>query len=268
MIENQTFIMIPSFEIIGKKRSISTQKGYFEISKNKIEYRYAGTKVDFIILNPTYAYGKINELPPYFDSDYLDIFYAICTDISEVCFHSGNLQASDLLTEFLFGDTLPFSIRKYESWFFNLRKIPSNIYEELYKSSMELEDTMATTIETFNENVYIPFKQQVIAAFSTNGENKDDKSSVALDIVSKDFPRFLGLQNDLITILRSQTKRTSDNQQLAYSVISPILRKLRMLIILRKQLQIKGQKNRLEIEVKPITLDSSTIGKKLEVLFS
>ncbi|MHA1227505.1 MAG: hypothetical protein ACTSPV_12235, partial [Candidatus Hodarchaeales archaeon] len=78
----------------------------------------------------------------------------------------------------------------------------------------------------------------------------------------------LGLQNDLITILRTQAKQTSDYQQLAYSIISPILRKLRMLIILRKQLLIKNQKNHLEIEIKPITIDSSVLSEKLEILFS
>ncbi len=263
MNNNKNFIMCPSIEITGKKQTLQTHKGYFEITQNRIQYRYADTKTDFLILHPKQAYGTINDLPPYFTTNTMNIHYSIWRDLSEICFYADNKPSEDLFLDFLFGLKFPFSMKNYDSWFYKMRNLPSNIYEQLYNSSVSLEDKMTTTIETFNENVYIPFKQRSISTLSSSSEGKESKSVKALNFVSKDFPQFLGLQNNLITILRDQARQTSEHQQLSYSVISPILRKMRMLTIFRKNLKMKVLKNQLLLEVEPFPIDTSVILRKI-----
>jgi len=256
--------MCPSVEITGKKQTLQTHKGYFEITQNKIQYRYADTKADFLLLHPKQSYGIINDLPPYFTTNTMNIHYSIWKDLSEICFYGENIPSENLLLDFLFGLKFPFTMKNYDSWFYKMRDLPSNIYEQLYNSSVSLEEIMATTIETFSENVYIPFKQKIISTLSSSSEGKESKSVKALNFVSKDFPRFLGLQNDLITILRDQAKQISEHQQLSYSVISPILRKIRLQMTLKKNLIMKVQKNQLLLEVEPFQIDTSVILRKIE----
>ena len=250
--------MCPPFEIDGKKRTIVAKRGYFEVSRNRIQYKLGNNVKALLVLSPTDATGLVTELPPYSELNHLEILAGLCRGMSELCFLP---ETDDNSLEFLFGNLLPFTINEYDL-FYSLREFPTNIFEHFYRSSVSLEDNMSNTIETFSDNIYIPFKQRVVSTLSQNSD-KESKSDMALKLVSKEFSRFLGLQNDLITILRNQSKQISENQQLSFSVISPILRKTRLLTTLWKFMNIKLKKGSMTIDFNPISLDTQLVIDKI-----
>lgn len=257
------FVMFPPFEIVEKKKQVIVAKrGCFEISRNRIRYIVADVSFDYLVLQPEDGIGIMTELPPYIDINSFRLLYHLCEGISEICFSIPGYQKENLLLDFLFGDILPFTMEQFESGFFQLKPLPQTIYEEFYRMSMSIEDTMTTTIATFDENVFIPFKQKFVSSIH-NKLNKNNKSDLNL---SRDFPRFFSLHQNLLTILLSQAKQVSDHQHVSFYIFAPILRKMRMINTLKKYSELKRRKNLIEIKINPLKLNSSQVVRKISPL--
>lgn len=252
--------MCPPLEIVGKKQLIVTKRGYFEISPNKIQYKITNLTTDFLVLQPYDGVGMMTELPPYADIDAFRLFYNLCTGWTEICFSIVGKRKEDLLLDFIFGEILPFSMNQFDSGFYQLRMLPDSIYEEFYRMSMSVEDTMTTTISTFDENVFVPFKQKFVA---TIHNRTDEKANTTISTFSRDFPKFFKLHQDLLTILLAQAKQVSDHQHLSFSIFAPILRKIRMFNMLKEYFEIKEGKRKIELKVKPKKLDTVQIAEKI-----
>ena len=258
------FVMCPPFEIVSKKTQlIVADRGYFEISNNRIRYKITNRTTDFLMLSPREGIGIMTELPPYIDIDSFQLLQKICEGVTEICFSPAGKTKETLFLDFMFGDILPFTMKQHNSGFYQLRALPSSIYQEFYRMSMSVEDTLTTTISTFDENVFIPFKQKFI---STIHNRSEDNPSKTVSTFSRDFPKFFKLHQDLLTILHTQAKQVSDHQHLSFSIFSPILRKIRMHSILREYFEIKSRRKRIELKIDPVKLDSDQIIEKIAPL--
>ena len=158
---------------------------------------------------------------------------------------------------------LPFSSQKMGPGFYELQTLHPNVYEEFYRLAEQQEDSITTTVATFDKNVFVPFKQRVIGAYHTDGEADEDKAAAALEIIARDFPRFLNLHQDLQTILYTQARQISDYQSLSFSIISPLLRKFRMLNTLKDYLITERKKKGVEIKFQPKTYTIHEIAELL-----
>lgn len=256
--------MVPPFEIVGKSAVIVTKRGYYEISPpNKIQYKVTNLITDFLVLYPHEGIGMMTELPPYADINAFDLLHALCQDLFEVCFSLTGRRKSDLLVDFIFGEILPFTMREFDADFYQLKLLPDSIYQEFYRRSSTIEETMATTISTFDENIFIPFKQKFVSAIHNRTE---EKLNTTVGIFSRDFPRFFRFHKDLLTILLSQANQVSDHQHLSFSIFAPILRKMRMLNDMKNQFKIEDRKKHIELKIDPIKVDSAQIVAKIAPL--
>jgi hypothetical protein len=255
--------MCPPFEIVGKKQLIVTKRGYFEILQNRIQYKITNHITDFLVLSPEEGIGMMTELPLYSNIDAFKLFHNLAGELGiEICFSLSGKKKDDLLLDFIFSETLPFSMKQYDSGFFQLKILPDSIYEEFYRQSMTIEETMTTTISTFDDNVFLPFKKRFIASIHNRVEEEAKKT---ISTFSRDFPRFFKLHKDLLTILLTQAKQVSDHQHLSFSIFAPILRKVRMLNTMRKYFEIKGRKKRIELNITPLSLNSTQIAEKMSL---
>jgi hypothetical protein len=221
--------MCPPIEIVGRgKKLVVSHRGHFEISENRIQYKIANTMTEINFLS---------------------------VDSLE--------EELDVVMNFVYGNILPFSNQQMGPGFYELRNIHPNIYEEFYRLAEQQEDLITTTVATFNRNVFVPFKQRVIGTYHTDGEADEDKAEAALDIIARDFPRFLNLHQDLQTILYTQARQISDYQSLSFSIISPLLRKFRMLNTLKEYLVTERKKKGLEIKFRPKTYTIHEIAETL-----
>ncbi len=254
--------MVPPISIKGKKRVVVGKRGQFEISKNKILYRLGGSRTILLLLKPEELSGEINNLPPASEYSTGQLLYKLCEGIMELCFFSLEQEyyIERLVIDFYFKDLLPFTVQGFDTLFYELRYLPRDIYEQFYRLTMSLEDTITTTITTFDENVFNPFKQRFVSAVHNS---KDKNPQSVLNQFSRDFPKFFQLHRDLLTILHNQAKQVSDNQQLSFSIFSPILRKIRMLNVLDKHIDIKHGRKGMEISIKPLEIDSRQFEEKL-----
>lgn len=250
--------MIPPFEILGKKQLVIASRGHFEISQNRIEYKRANSSTNLLKVYPKDGIGEINQIPSFSEIDTLKLLQMLMKEIADICFFEN--QKKEILLKFLLGNLLPFSIEGYHSVFYELKPLPDNIYEEFYKMTVTLEDTITTTISSFDDNVFIPFKQRFVATVH-NRANHD--SNAVLSSLSRDFPKFFGLHRDLLLVLRTQAKQVSYNQQLSFSFFSPILRKIRMLDKLSESIKIAKRWGRTFLKIQPVILDSETLAQKL-----
>jgi hypothetical protein len=267
--QKNSFFMCPPFEIVGRgKNLVASRRGHFEISENRIQYKIASTIVDFLVLHPTDGTGEFTELPPESNFDSFQILRSICGSMTEINFLKAESQRGKLETvmSFIYGNTLPFSSPNMGPSFYELHTIHPNIYEEFYRLAEQQEDSITTTVATFDKNVFVPFKQRVIGTYHTDGEADKDKAASALDIIARDFPRFLNLHEDLQTILYTQAKQISDYQSLSFSIISPLLRKFRMLNTLKDYLITERKKKGIEIKFQPKTFTIHEIAKLLSPL--
>ncbi len=258
--------MCPPIEIVGRgKKLVVSHRGHFEISENRIQYKIANTIIDFIILYPTEGTGEFTELPPSSNFDSYQLFRRICGAMTEINFLSADSRKEELaaVMNFIYGNILPFSSPKMGPGFYELHNIHPNIYEEIYRLAEQQEDSITTTVATFDRNVFVPFKQRVIGTYHTDGEAQEDKAAAALDIIARDFPRFLNLHQDLQTILYTQAKQISDYQSLSFSIISPLLRKFRMLNTLKEYLVTEKKKKGFEIKFQPKTYTIHEIAELL-----
>lgn len=253
--------MCPPFEIVGKKQLLVTKRGYFEIFQNKIQYKLTDLNTDFLVLQPEEGIGMMTELPPYSNIDAFRLFHSLSEEFDiEICFSLSGKKRDDLFLDFIFGETLPFAMKQYDSGFYQLKMLPDSIYEEFYRKSMSIGDTMTTTISTFDDNVFLPFKQRFVATIHNRVE---EEAKTTISTFSRDFPKFFKLHNDLLTILLTQARQVSDHQHLSFSIFAPILRKIRMLNTMREYFEIKGRKKRIELEITPLRLDSGQIAEKI-----
>lgn len=257
--------MVPPFVITGKPVVIVTKRGYYEISPpNKIQYKVTNIITDFLELYPYEGIGVMTELPPYADIHAFDLLHTLCQGLEiEICFSLLGKRKNDLLLDFIFGEILPFTMREFEASFYQLKMLPDSIYQEFYRRSSTIEETMATTISTFDENVFIPFKQKFISAIHNR---TDEKANTTIGTFSRDFPRFFKLHQDLLTILLSQAQQVSDHQHLSFSIFAPILRKIRMLNTMKDNFKIKERKNHIELKIEPMKLDSAEIAAQIAPL--
>ncbi len=250
--------MIPPFEISGKKQLVIASRGHFEISQNRIAYKRAKTITNLLKIYPKDGIGEINQIPSFNEIDTFKLLQILLKEIADICFFESKKNYS--LHEFLFGNLLPFSIEGYDSRFYDLKNLPDNIYEEFYKMTVTLEDSITTTISTFDDNVFIPFKQRFVA---TVHNREKHESNAVLSSLSRDFPKFFGLHRDLLIVLRTQAKQVSDNQQLSFSFFSPILRKIRMLDKLSEFVKITRRWGRTFLKIEPFIFDSEILAQKL-----
>lgn len=256
--------MVPPFEIIGKPVVIVTKRGYYEISPpNKIQYKVTSLTTDFLVLHPHEGIGIMTELPPYAEINAFDLLHALCQELFEVCFSLSGKRKSDLLLDFIFGEILPFTMREFDSSFYQLKLLPDSIYQEFYRRSSTIEETMTTTISTFDENVFVPFKQKFVSAIHNRSE---EKAKTTVGTFSRDFPRFFRLHKDLLTILLSQAKQVSDHQHLSFSIFAPILRKIRMLNSMKDNFIVEERKKHIELKINPMKVDSEQIAAKIAPL--
>lgn len=256
--------MVPPFEITGSRISIVTKRGYYEINPpNKIQYKVTNLTTDFIVLYSHEGIGMMTELPPYADINAFDLLNTLCQGLFEVCFSLTGRRKSDLLLDFIFGEILPFTMRDYKTGFFQLKLLPDSIYQEFYRRSSTVEETMTTTITTFDENIFIPFKQKFI---STIHNRTEEKANTTVGTFSRDFPRFFRLHKDLLTILLSQAKQVSDHQHLSFSIFAPILRKIRMLDTMMDHFKVEEHKKHIELKIEPMKVDSAEIAGKISPL--
>lgn len=254
--------MCPPFKIEGKKQVIVTKRGYFEISSNLIQYKVNSLTTNFLVLHPQEGTGVMTELPSYVKMDAFQLFHRLCEGMTEICFSIDGKRKEDLLIDFIFGKILPFTMKQFDSGFYKLRMLPDSIYEEFYRRSMSIEDTMNTTITTFDENVFIPFKRRFVASI----HKRTEETNSIIGTFSRDFPRFFRLHDDLLTILLSQAKEVSDHQHLSFSIFSPILRKIRILNSMKEYLDLNIQKKSIELKIKPMKIDSEQIAEKIGLL--
>ena len=256
--------MVPPFEITGQPAVIVTKRGYYEIvPPNKIHYKVSNINTDFLVLYPHEGIGMMTELPPYADVNAFDLLLALCQDLFEVCFSLTGRRKSDLLLDFIFGEILPFTMRQFDGGFYQLKILPDSIYQEFYRRSSTVEETMTTTISTFDENVFIPFKQKFISTIHNRNEETANKT---IGTFSRDFPRFFRLHKDLLTILLSQAKNVSDHQHLSFSIFAPILRKIRMLNTMMEHFKVEERKKHLELKIDPMKVDSTQLAAKITPL--
>lgn len=257
--------MVPPFEITGKPVVIVTKRGYYEIAPpNKIQYKVTNLITDFLVLHPHEGIGMMTELPPYANINAFDLLHVLCQGLgTEFCFSLTGKRQSDLLLDFIFGEILPFTMRKFDAGFYQLKLLPDSIYQEFYRRSSTIEETMTTTISTFDENVFIPFKRKFI---STIHNRTDEKANTTIGTFSRDFPRFFRLHKDLLTILLSQARQVSDHQHLSFSIFAPILRKIRMLNTMKDHFKIEGRKKHIELKINPMKVDSAQIAEKISPL--
>ncbi len=251
--------MVPPLEIVGKKQIIVTKRGYFEISTNRIQYKVTNLTTDFLVLLPQDGIGTMAELPPYAEIEAFQLLHGLFNGITEICFSLTGMKKEDLVLDFILGEILPFTMRQFDGGFYQLKMLPDSIYEEFYRRSSSIEETMSTTISTFDENVFIPFKQKFIA----NIHNRKDEKVSTIGTFSRDFPKFFKLHQDLLTILLAQAKQVSDHQHLSFHIFAPILRKIRMLNTLKEYFEIKGRKNLVELKINPMRLDSTQIVERI-----
>ena len=252
--------MCPPLEIVGKKQLIVTKRGYFEISTNRIQYKVMNRTTDFLVLQPQKGIGTMTELPPYAEIDAFQLLHGLFNGITEICFSLTGMKKEDLVLDFIFGEILPFTMKQFSSGFYQLKMLPDSIYEEFYRASMSIEDTMTTTVSTFDENIFLPFKKRFIALIHNR---TDEKANTTISTFSRDFPKFFKLHQDLLTILLAQARQVSDHQHLSFSIFSPILRKIRMLNTLKEYFTIKERKNLIELKIDPMRLDSAQIVRRI-----
>ncbi len=250
--------MIPPFEISGKKQLVIASRGHFEISQNRIAYKRANSSTNLLKVYPKDGIGEINQIPSFNEIDTFKLLQILMKETADICFFEN--QKKNILLKFLLGNLLPFSIEGYDSGFYELKILPDSIYEEFHKMTVTLEDSIATTISTFEDNVFIPFKQRFVATVH-NRENHE--SNAVLSSLSRDFPKFFGLHRDLLLVLRTQAKQVSDNQQLSFSFFSPILRKIRMLEKLSEFVKITKRWGRTFLKIEPFIFDSEILAQKL-----
>jgi len=256
--------MCPPFEITGEKQLIVTKRGYFEISHNKIQYKITNMTTDFLVLQPQEGIGMMTELPPYANIDAFRLFHLLSEGMTEICFSLTGKRKEDLLLDFIFGEILPFTMRQYDSGFYQLKLLPDSIYQEFYRMLFTIEETMTTTISTFDENVFIPFKRKFISTIHNRTEKEE--VSTTIGTFSRDFPRFFRLHKDLLTILLSQARQVSDHQHLSFHIFAPILRKIRMLNAMKEYFYIEGRKKHIELKITPMRVDSTEIVEKISPL--
>jgi hypothetical protein len=253
--------MVPPFEITGSRIVVVTKRGYYEINPpNKIQYKVSNFVTDFLVLYPDEGIGMMTELPPFADINAFNLLHTLSQGLFEVCFSLVGRRKSDLLLDFIFGEILPFTMREFEADFYQLKLLPDSIYQEFYRMSSTVEETMTTTISTFDENIFIPFKRKFI---STIHNRTEEKANTTVGTFSRDFPRFFRLHKDLLTILLSQAKQVSDHQHLSFSIFAPILRKIRMLDTMKDNIKIEERKKHLELKIVPMKIDSAQIAAKL-----
>ncbi|MFX1282426.1 MAG: hypothetical protein ACFFB5_02180 [Promethearchaeota archaeon] len=258
------FIMCPPFEIIGKKQVVVTKRGYLEISHNKIQYKITNLTTEFLVLQPQEGIGIMTELPPYADIDSFQLFHQLSKGMSEICFSLAGKRKDDLLLDFIFGEILPFTMRQFDSGFYQLKMLPDSIYQEFYRMSSTIEETMTTTISTFDENVFVPFKRKFISAIHNRTEKEE--ASTTVGTFSRDFPRFFKLHKDLLTILLAQAQQVSDHQHLSFHIFAPIIRKIRMLNAMKEYFYLERRKRHIVLKINPMRLDSTEIVKKIASL--
>lgn len=251
--------MIPPFQISGKSQLVVASRGHFEISHNRIQYKCGNINIDFLRVYPMDGIGEINLFPSFKNIDAFNLLPQLLKGIVDLCFFKKE-DSYNIVLEFLYGDILPFSMNGFESGFYELRPLPKNFYEEFYRMTMTLEDTITTTISSFDENVFIPFKQQFVSTVH-NRTNKDANS--VLNNLSRDFPKFFGLHQDLLTILYTQAKEVSDYQQLSFSLLSPILRKIGFITKFMEFLDIKRRWGRIIMKIRPFTIDTKQLAQTL-----
>lgn len=264
---SQIFFMCPPFEIAGKRKiTIVAKRGYFEISQNQIKYKY-NEITDFLVLQPHEGLGQMTELPSASGIDAYQILHSLCKGLAEICFFPKSVTANEaFLYDFIYGDLLPFSYRQFGPGFYRLKKLHPNIYEEFYRLTTSLEDSITTSVASFDKNVFIPFKQKVISTFHTDGEGEEEKSKTALQILSRDFPRFLSLHQDLQTVLNTHARQITDYQQVSMTILSPLLRKIRILSTIKEYMTIEQRKKGIDIKMTPKAVDSTLIAEKITPL--
>ncbi len=257
--KNRFFLMIPPFEISGKTQIVVASRGHFKISHNRIQYKCGNLDTDFLKIYPLEGIGEINPFPSFKNIDAFNLLPQLVKDIADLCFFKKE-DIYNVILEFLYGDILPFSMDGFESGFYELKRLPQTFYEEFCRMTMTLEDTITTTISTFDENVFIPFKQQFVSTVH-NRTNKD--ANIVLNNLSRDFPKFFGLHQDLLTILYTQAKEVSDYQQLSFSLFSPILRKIGLLAKFMEFLDIKRRWGRIIMKIRPFIINTKQLAQIL-----
>jgi hypothetical protein len=215
------------------------------------------------VLQPQDGIGIMTELPPYAEIEAFQLLHGLFNGITEICFSLNGMKKEDLVLDFVFGEILPFTMKQFDSGFYQLKMLHDSIYEEFYRATMSIEDTMTTTISTFDENIIIPFKKRFISLIHNR---KDEKANKTISTFSRDFPKFFQLHQDLLTILLAQARQVSDHQHLSFSIFAPILRKIRMLNTLKEFFEIKGRKNLVELKINPMKLDSAQIVERINPL--
>ena len=262
--ETRFFIMCPPFEIVGRRKElVVARRGQFEISQNQIQFKLANTTIDFLTLYPAEGIGKFTKLPPESNFDSYQILRRILQGSSEISFlpktTADKSEVSAL--DFIYGSMLPFSDHNMGPGFYNLHSLHPNVYQEFYRLAEQQEDSITTTIATFDENVFVPFKQKVIKTYHTDGEADEEKAKAALKTINVDFPKFLNLHQDLQTILLNQARNVTDYQSISFSIISPLLRKFRMLTLLKDSLKTEMKKKGVELKFQPLTQSVETVAK-------
>ncbi|PWI48341.1 hypothetical protein CEE45_07030 [Candidatus Heimdallarchaeota archaeon B3_Heim] len=262
--EKRYFFMCPPFEIVGRKKQLVVgRRGHFEISQNLVQYKLANSITDFLVLHPSEGLGVFTKLPPESNLDSFQLFRQICGGRTEINFlpSDSDQKLTKTALDFIYGNMLPFIDNEMGPGFYNLHPLHPNVYEEFYKLAEQQEDSITTTVATFDKNVFVPFKQKVIGAYHTDGEAEEEKSKAALDIINRDFPRFLNLHQDLQTILFDQAKLITEYQSISFSIISPLLRKFRMLSLLQSSLITEKKKKGTEIRFEPKTCTINEVVK-------
>ncbi|MHA1942013.1 MAG: hypothetical protein ACW99F_14895 [Candidatus Hodarchaeales archaeon] len=253
--QKRFFFMCPPFEIVGRRKELVVgRRGHFEISENKIIYKLANQTTNFLILDPVQGVGEFTDLPADTGYDSYQLLRRIIQNSIEISFLTKEKSEGKGISvlDFIYGSILPFIDHDMGPGFYNLHSLHPNVYEEFYRLAEQQEDSITTTVATFDENVFIPFKQRVIGTYHTDGEADEEKIETSMEIINVDFPRFLNLHQDLQTILFTQARNISEYQNLSFSIISPLLRKFRMLNTLKEALIIDKKKKGLEIYFRPI----------------
>lgn len=256
-----TFLMCPPLEIVGKKQLVLASRGYFEISRNKIRYKVAGLETTFILLNSQKGIAKISPFSSIVNYSTMEILSDLFIGLTEFYLYSQE-KYPDILMTFLYENLIPFMRNDFEPGFYELREFPDSIFEEYYRESVSLEVALTTTIKTFDENVFIPFKQRFVS--SIHNRNRDQNLNEILGSFSRDFPKFFSLHQDLLTVLYGQAKEVSERQQIAFNSLYPILRRFRLLKTLNEYLEIKKRRKGIETKINPKKVKTEEIAKKLE----
>ncbi|MFW9778669.1 MAG: hypothetical protein ACFFE8_07415 [Candidatus Heimdallarchaeota archaeon] len=258
------FFCVPPVEIPkSKKITVLAKRGYFEILKNRIVYRISGKTLEYITLEPETGIGRMQSSEIFGDLDPMLLLHVLTKEITELCFFPKRSDNNQFLMDFIFGDLLPFPHSSYPNFYLLKRFVP-NIYEEFYRLAADLEDPISTTMATFENNVFLPFKQKVISAQTS----KEDRAAVAIDITTREFPRFIGRHGDLQKILSIRSDQISEFQQISMALISPFLRKIRMISALKEHLESEPLKKKegISIKLKPLVLDPSNLAELLSPL--